>query len=172
VILGTPAVATALYDRSSATHETYCYVNGSLAGSYAHSNNTNAFGNLALNIGSRNAASLWYKGDIAEIIIYNRALTSTEIARINSYLLNKWMYSCIFGPSEITDNAYSDQFTGYTLSSPFARSVFTTTATMLTVDVYNNIYTAFNTYATIGVWVDGVYTTTLTSLVDSTQTLG
>jgi hypothetical protein len=35
----------------------------------------------------------WYHGDIAEFALYNRALTDTERASVESYLLNKWTAS-------------------------------------------------------------------------------
>jgi len=41
-------------------------------------------------IGSFEGATLFLTGGIAEIIIYNRALTSTEIAQVERYLVNKY----------------------------------------------------------------------------------
>jgi len=58
-------------------------------------------------------------------------------------------------------------FENYTLYSPFARTLFNTTATDFTVEYYTNIKTAFPTYCSIGVIVDGAYTKTLTAATDN-----
>lgn len=41
-------------------------------------------------IGNRAATDRGYDGDIAEILIYDRLLTATEITSVHSYLSNKW----------------------------------------------------------------------------------
>lgn len=43
-----------------------------------------------LRIGSNSDLSNPFAGDIAEIIIYNRALSAAEVLNINNYLKNKW----------------------------------------------------------------------------------
>lgn len=58
-------------------------------------NANNAFGQDAPNtdigrIGSRTGGSSRLIGSIAEMIIYNRALSATEIALVEDYLSNKW----------------------------------------------------------------------------------
>lgn len=32
----------------------------------------------------------YYKGEIAEVLVYNRALTASEVAQLNNYLVSKW----------------------------------------------------------------------------------
>lgn len=43
-----------------------------------------------LRIGANTDLSNAFAGDIAEIIIYNRTLTASEISTVNNYLKNKW----------------------------------------------------------------------------------
>lgn len=46
-----------------------------------------------MNVGTRwnsGAANTQYKGYIAEIIVYNSALSTTQISAVNNYLFNKW----------------------------------------------------------------------------------
>lgn len=68
------------------------YVNGSLIGSRNQSGNM-SINNQPLRIGSTQASpgSTWFKGDIAEILIYNRALSDTERQEVESYLSEKWL---------------------------------------------------------------------------------
>ena len=52
---------------------------------------TTTINNFTIGASFRNAiASLWLTGKIGEILIYNRALTSTEVTLVNRYLGNKW----------------------------------------------------------------------------------
>jgi hypothetical protein len=51
---------------------------------------TDSSGNFALNIGSRNGASLFLNGIISEIIIANSFLDSATVARTEAYLARKW----------------------------------------------------------------------------------
>jgi len=47
--------------------------------------------NFTIGASYRNAvASLWLNGKIGEMLIYNRALTSTEVTLVTRYLGNKW----------------------------------------------------------------------------------
>lgn len=82
-------VASILDKSAAAAGEARQRLNGTEATAGA-SNNTNAFGNHALYIGARNQASLFLDGDIAEILIWNRALTLAEFRRAESYLGTKY----------------------------------------------------------------------------------
>lgn len=44
----------------------------------------------ALGVGSDPATASFYRGDLAEIIVYSRVLSGTEITTIETYLHNKW----------------------------------------------------------------------------------
>ena len=86
-------VLTGVYDMSlSALLEAQLYVNGTAEGSHTGSvENTANFGTHAINIGSRNnGASLPLGGDIAEIILYSRALSTAERQQVERYLGAKY----------------------------------------------------------------------------------
>ena len=53
-------------------------ISGAAGGSTASDQGTGNYGNFALNIGSRNAASLFLNGRIYRLLVIGRALTSTE----------------------------------------------------------------------------------------------
>jgi type II secretory pathway pseudopilin PulG len=78
--------------RVTATTDTQLYVNGG-----SPVTTTTAGGNIQygaspeFNIGAKMAGTLRFlKGKIAEVIVYNRALTTNERQGIESYLSNKW----------------------------------------------------------------------------------
>jgi hypothetical protein len=65
------------------------YLDGTFLGT---SGNTATVTPAALNLGSFNLGqNQFFKGDVAEVIIYNRALTSTEIASVNTELAAKYI---------------------------------------------------------------------------------
>lgn len=53
-------------------------INGTDAGSNGGDQGTGNFGNYALNIGARNAASLFFNGRLYRLLVIGRALTTTE----------------------------------------------------------------------------------------------
>jgi len=64
------------------------YVNGSLDGqstSFQTSGNTSDTDSSAILVGSTT-----FNGDIAEIIVYNRVLNTSELAQVHRYLARKW----------------------------------------------------------------------------------
>lgn len=89
-------------DVTGLTNTNYQILAGSYngtTGQYMQANNgtptTNASGVAVATcdnayIGSAGDASRYLTGGIAEIIIYNRALSAAEIIQINRYLANKW----------------------------------------------------------------------------------
>ena len=80
-------VVSATYDKSLATNEVTNWLNGTSAGTRgANVNNTNNFGNRASFIGMRAGTTLPLAGDIAEILLYNRVLTTAERQQIEAYL--------------------------------------------------------------------------------------
>lgn len=63
-------------------------INGS-----TESSNTNALSEDGIDaafIGSNAGVNTFFTGDIFEVIIYNRALSDSEVALVNAYLSNKW----------------------------------------------------------------------------------
>lgn len=58
-----------------------------------------------------------YRGDIAEIIIYNRALNSTEIEDINTYLKTKYSITPTLTAGSVTLNSLTDTEVNATVTS-------------------------------------------------------
>ncbi len=91
-------VAEGTFDKSASTNEANVRVNGVLnpppVSQPFNSDNTNNFGNNVSYIGYRGAGAangaLPMSGDIAEIILFNRLLTSAERVNVESYLINKY----------------------------------------------------------------------------------
>jgi hypothetical protein len=85
------ALISAVINRAKTARESSGWKNGASTASSNTSNNlTGTFGNRPLNIGSRNAASLFLTGDIAELILFSRFLTGGERGRLEEYLAYKW----------------------------------------------------------------------------------
>lgn len=84
-------VMSSIFDRSLATNEVTIWLNGSTAGTRVNNNQAGNHGNHAANIGSRNnGASLPLGGDIAEIILYDTALSSDNRLLVERYLGAKY----------------------------------------------------------------------------------
>jgi hypothetical protein len=81
-------IQTAKADYQNQTLEQF--INGTLDGSttFATSGNTENADSLAIFLGRVSATYL--TGDIAEIIVYNRALNTSELAQVHRYLARKW----------------------------------------------------------------------------------
>lgn len=93
-------VVTGVFDRSLGQQEATVYLNGLYGGgvegnitSRANDNDLGGTfpGTLALNIGNRLASgTLGANGDIGEVLIYSRALTTRERTRVEMWLMDKW----------------------------------------------------------------------------------
>ena len=80
-------VISAVYDKALATNEVTAWLNGTSAGTRPQNlNNTGAFGNRASFIGMRAGTTLPLAGDIAEILLYSRALPTGERQQVEAYL--------------------------------------------------------------------------------------
>jgi hypothetical protein len=75
---------------AAAGSEDVIYIDAAASGTPYGSGTTGNFANLAVNIGARNGASLYFAGSIGEIVIAKRALTSGESTALHSYLQAKW----------------------------------------------------------------------------------
>lgn len=86
------AMTSTVIDTSLAVDEVSLWLNGvATTTRAANTNNTNGPAALTLNIGARsNGTSLGLVGDIAEILIYARALTTTERTSVERSLRTKW----------------------------------------------------------------------------------
>lgn len=155
-------VWTGVMNRALATNESSLAANGLLDGTVTNNGNTTgAFGNRASYIGGRAASSLFFIGDIAEIILYSRALSVAERAQVEAYLGAKWGIYYPMDAAQFADNGYSDVGANYTRSSPLARARFTTDAPTVEVDTYTDIYGTFPSFAKLGVRVNGADQATL-----------
>ncbi len=91
-------LAEGTFDKSLSTNEVNVRVNGILnpppTSQPFNSDNTNNFGNNASYIGYRGAGSvngaLPMSGDIAEVILFSRLLTTAERTDVENYLINKY----------------------------------------------------------------------------------
>jgi hypothetical protein len=78
---------------ASAASRSLLYKNGSLnaaVNSATGSNANNATYNMMIGGGGDNTGTLPFQGDILEMIIYDSALSSTDRAAVETYLLAKW----------------------------------------------------------------------------------
>jgi hypothetical protein len=83
---------------NSATGRIWCYIQTLTGGDNTWMNGASSgidgqqTGTIAapFDVGRRNVSSLYTSGDIAEIIIYHRALTATERTNITAYLSQKY----------------------------------------------------------------------------------
>lgn len=92
-------VVNASFDKSqTGGQESFLRVNSkaiTLQNGYQTGNGTGFYSNLPIFIGMRDNGPVYpLKGDIAEIIVYNRLLTAPEKAQVESYLQNKYNISC------------------------------------------------------------------------------
>jgi hypothetical protein len=65
---------------------------------------TSASGSATLHIGSNSGVNFFWNGPIAEYIVFNRALTRAELARVESYLATKWGISGVHTPATATSD--------------------------------------------------------------------
>ena len=66
------------------------YVNGSSGGSATSPTVTQITTDSDVEIGGFNGAANYFAGEISEILIYNRALSLTELKQVHTYLGQKW----------------------------------------------------------------------------------
>ena len=104
--LGTPAQPTMqyhVYQVSAQTNNWAAWMNGSLL--YQTVNNSVKFDNEGSPTIGKNAYYFW--GDIAEVMIFNRALTTGERATINAYLNSKYALVAAVPPTPTNLTAYA-----------------------------------------------------------------
>jgi hypothetical protein len=96
VSAGTPtinqwALLGGAFNYSSASLVAYKNGTGtSRVGGFQTAGNTSATNSLALSTGGTGASGEWLTGDIAEIIIYNTAITTAQRQSVEAYLNAKW----------------------------------------------------------------------------------
>lgn len=76
-----------------ATAKAFNYINGALDGTddpFQTAGNTSNTDSNNITIGATGTPTAYLNGDIAEIIVYNRALNTSELAQVHRYLSRKW----------------------------------------------------------------------------------
>jgi hypothetical protein len=96
--LPTDRYAIAGFDRAGSTVNHY--LDQALNGT-GTINGTGGDGGLPLRIGTRGDLFTKLKGGLAELVIYNRALTDQERTQVQSYLQDKWFTAAPAGPTII-----------------------------------------------------------------------
>ena len=99
LVLDTPTMATVRYDAGGGTDELWIdsvaqAVSSSSAGTYLFNN-----GIFRLGITTVTNNPAYYSGDLGEIILFNRALTTQERTDIENYLNDKWITPTILEES-------------------------------------------------------------------------
>ncbi|NLD46665.1 MAG: hypothetical protein GX660_05630, partial [Clostridiaceae bacterium] len=103
-----------VFDKSLPVNETKIYINGKLDGvpSEIHnSDNTNNFGNRDIYIGSRATDTEFLNGSLDEVMLFNRALSETEILALynsQSNLFNTTLYNLQDGKHNYTVYAINE----------------------------------------------------------------
>lgn len=178
--VGRAVAYSALFDMSLSTREAYGNVNGlNVMTQGLNSNNSGGnFANDVLYIGARAESSLYITADIARIILYSRALNATEWRQVNTFLRSTYALDDTGEVYQFADNAYpmlafDSNKNPYIRTSAGARVVYTTDATSVDIDTWNDIYTLFPDETSIGVRIDGAdYSTVLPGAAgDQTDTL-
>lgn len=87
----TPYVLSWTADRASTDPENRLWLNGTVDNTAVNTGNTSGtFSTTGLFLGSRNNASLFWSGKIAEIVVYAAVLDSTNRQTVEDYLGPKW----------------------------------------------------------------------------------
>jgi lysophospholipase L1-like esterase len=152
-----PVVASVQCDLAGSTHTAECPalqvdgVQGSLTNYGQADSGSGNFGTYALKLGGGSSAA---SGRLYALIAVAKI---SPLTRIESYIGTKTR-----APSSIEALTFDDTGTQasagtHQLTSPFAHVDFTTTATSLILNSYNDIYSNYPTYTELGVYVDGVF---------------
>jgi hypothetical protein len=91
-IISTYSYVSCTFNTSLSTKEAVLYINGTTQDTYAQNDNipTGNFATKELRIGTRSTGSQAMNGDIAEIIIYDSALGTTDRQTVENYLKTKY----------------------------------------------------------------------------------
>lgn len=166
-----------LYDWNISSAGQSAYINGGLMPTGAVTNSYPGESNVsaALNIGGRDNGvgtfpTLYTSGTVYEILIYKASLSAANAAAVRTYLGNKWgvyaptlaqMSYSVANAFETDTGTYAGTFVR---NSTHAEAIYSTTATSLTLDSWDNgayAVTAWQPLTTFGVYVNGSYNQTL-----------
>lgn len=129
---------------------------------------TAAFGILSLYLGARAGTSLYLSGDIYSFVLVGRQVTTNE-----RHSLEEWSalkaganfgteYTYDLNPTQFTDSGTVVPFSAHMQASAYSSVQLSTSASVIEVDLYNNLYAAFPQFTDVGVFINGVYSQTLT----------
>lgn len=111
----------------------------------------------------------WYS-----IIYRDAAFSAQEESNVTRYLASLAGLSSgaqsVYTPTQFTDTGTTVDRGDYYLTSGYASVDFTTSATAITVTAYNDIHDTFPTFASIGIYVDGVYNQSILQGAEGTVT--
>ena len=124
-VIGTATLITTIYKHNVSSGSTV-YRNGSLAVTLTDQTNlTAAYTNLLIGSGG---AGLNFTGDIAEIIIFNQALTSANMITVNGYLNTK--YSLGIASANLPVAVTAPTFNSFALSGSATTAIYRTAVTI------------------------------------------
>ena len=128
-VIGTATLITTIYKHNVSSGSTV-YRNGALAVTLTDQTNlTAAYTNLLIGSGG---AGLNFTGDIAEIIIFNQALTSANLITVNGYLNTK--YSLGIASANLPVAVTAPTFNSFALSGSATTAIYRT-AVAITANV-------------------------------------
>lgn len=173
-------VSSTLFDLAGSTHTTEIPtlrvngVNDNTGTTYLNADTgTGNFGTYPIRIGRFNAN--YMTGRIYQVVVRGATSNATEISNAEAYIAYKMgiglNLTYTSTPTQFTNTgAVSDQGT-HLLTSTFASVDYTTSASVMQVETYNNIYGTYPAYTEIGVFVDGAYYSKATPGVAGAKTL-
>lgn len=138
-------------------------VQGALTNFGATDSGSGNFSTNALEVGG---GTNFFNGRIYQLYAFDTVSDATKLAENEAYCMSKCIdYSggTYYSPTTFLDTGANINRTSYYETSPFSRAKYTTTATILTVNAYTNIYSYFPESSEIALYVDGVFHSTLSA---------
>ena len=132
---------------------------------------TGNFGTYALYIG--NFGANYLDGRIYQLIIRAATSLAGEISSAETYLGNKCgtpVIANVYYPSSFSDSRTPTDAGFCYQTSVFAHTDYTTTATTIRITTYNDIHSLFSDSAEVGLFVDGVYHSSLAATAEGNST--
>lgn len=124
---------------------------------------TAAFALRDLYFGARQNATLFLDADIYFFAMVGRALTATErqnLERLAASRSGAPIFNQII-PTQFNDTGAVVSQSGYLQTSAYSSVTFSTAASIVELDIFNNLYTDFPDFTNIAVFIDGVYSQTI-----------
>ena len=175
-----------IYDWNISSAGQFSYIsgglmpNGALTGTYAAVGESNITDYLYVGAraGGGTGGSLWTSGTAYEVLIYKGSLSAAQSQAVRNYLGNKWgvytpsLAQMSYTVANVVDSSDGPTFNSglyqgtYIRNSVHSEAIYSTTATSLTLDSWDNgAYDSWPTLTTFGVYVNGTYNQTLSDAV-------